>query len=447
MDWDQLISNTRLGCEGKSDDGQRNSYYRDFDRIIFSKEFRMLQTKTQVVPFPETDATHTRLTHSLETASVGRSLGINVGIALNEIGCSVNADEFGAIVSAACLCHDIGNPPLGHSGENAIAQYFKDEKGHSILNQYVDEDHRYDFEHFEGNAMGFHLLTNSDQSKTSVTGGFGLTYATLGAFVKYPNRQAIYEKGTTPKHFKKSGLFRCDLELFDKIASALGIVKLGVNTWCRHPLAFLTEASDDICYAIIDLEDGYRNGLVAFKKIKELLIAVIHEDPQSKWDGLAGISDETEQIGYLRAKAINALINLCVKAFVDNRNEILDGSFKSSLIDAIPQKANEAYKAIKKVEEEHIYTHKNILLTEAAGFVVLPGLLDLFINSAFTKNSRSQKIRDCILKGMIVDDTSLNQEERNYKTIMNIVEYVALMTDNYAVKLYRELNGIQLPNY
>jgi dGTPase len=208
----------------------------------------------------------------------------------------------------------------------------------------------------------------------------------------------------------------------------------------------LTEASDDICYAIVDLEDGYRNGLISFKEIKELFENVISEDSRTTYS-LDKIKDETEQIGYLRAKAINALINMCTEAFVTKHDEILSGTFQETLIDVIPPNAREAYQEIKIVEKKQIYTHKNILLTEAAGFVVLPGLLDLFVRSAFDDNDRSRKIRDCILKDMVVDDPGLECEQRNYNTLMNIIEFVSLMTDNYAVKLYRELNGIQLPNY
>ncbi len=446
MKWQELINNTRLGCENTNTDINRNSYYRDFDRIIFSKEFRMLQTKTQVVPFPETDATHTRLTHSLETASVGRSLGINVGNLLELSKEGISSDDIGAIVSAACLCHDIGNPPLGHSGEKAIAQYFKDEKGSKILDKYVTQNQRFDFENFEGNAIGFNLLTNSNPFKTDVTGGFGLTYSTLGAFVKYPNRKATYDKSKSPKHLKKSGLLKNDVKTYKRIAEKLKIKEFSDDSWARHPLAYLTEASDDICYAIIDLEDGYRNGLIAFDEAEALLSNIIKQDDSTNCD-YSKIKDKSEIMGYLRAKAVNALINMCVESFINNEKSILDGTFKDTLIDVIPTEATNAYKNLVETEQKKIYKHKNILLTEAAGFVVLPELLDIFISAAFSDNDRSAKIRDCILKELIVKDTNLEYEENNYQTILNIVKYVALMTDNYAVKLYRELKGIQLPNY
>lgn len=193
MQWNTLIQNVRLGCEKSKQTDNRNSYYRDFDRIVFSKEFRLLQAKTQVVPFPEQDATHTRLTHSIETASVGRSLGIKIAEKLSIEG--IAPEDLGAIVAAACLCHDIGNPPLGHSGEDAISQYFRDDKGSKMLDKYVTKDQRFDFEHFEGNAMGFHLLTHHNIQKTTVPGGLGLTYATLAAFMKYPNRMTEKKEG------------------------------------------------------------------------------------------------------------------------------------------------------------------------------------------------------------------------------------------------------------
>ncbi|MHB1154413.1 MAG: dGTP triphosphohydrolase [Eubacteriales bacterium] len=446
MDWKKLINNTRLGCEGIATDGDRNSYYRDIDRIIFSKEFRMLQAKTQVVPFPEFDATHTRLTHSLETSSVGRSLGIKIANALSLEKLEIVPDYIGAIVSAACLCHDIGNPPLGHSGEDAISQFFLDEKGSKILNNLITKDQRYDFENFEGNAIGFHLLTNSDSKKTNANGGFGLTYSTLGAFTKYPNRRT----DDTIKKFaflKKPGLLKCDINTFSKIANKMGLTEYDSNTWYRHPLAYLTEAADDICYTIVDLEDGYRNGTITFDEAIVKLTNITQFDEKTVFVSLENINDPSEKIGYMRAKAINALINMCVDVFVNNELKILNGGFENTLIKSLPFGAKEAFEELSKIEFEKVYKHKNILLTEAAGFVVLPGLLDIFVSAAFNDCDRSKKIKDCILNNMICKDKNLEYEEQNYLTLINIVQFVSLMTDNYAIKLYRELTGIQLPNY
>lgn len=449
MDWKQLICSERLGCEGTDYHDNRNSYYRDFDRIVFSKEFRLLQSKTQVVPFPEKDATHTRLTHSIETASVGRSLGTIAAERLNLKENGITPEDVGAIVAAACLCHDIGNPPLGHSGEDAISQFFLDEKGQRLLDRYVTQDYRYDFEHFEGNAMGFHILTHSNKEKTTVEGGLGLTYSTLAAFSKYPNRFTEQKEGEKyPAYCKKAGLLRCDIEQYQRIATRLGIDGVsGKNyTWVRHPLAYLTEAADDICYAVVDLEDGYRNGSVTFEEARDHLLAIIEADGDTHFDD-SRIIDNSEKIGYYRAKAINALINLCVKIFTNNIQLILEGSFESTLIKSLPENARAAYKSLIDISVNKVYSHPDILLTEAAGFVVLPGLLDILTRAAFEEGMRSEKVRKTLLKGRICNDTNLTFEQRNYYTILNIVKYIAFMTDSYAVKLYRELTGIQLPNY
>lgn len=450
MDWTKLINVTRLGCEESNKGDNRNSYHRDFDRIIFSREFRLLQAKTQVVPFPEHDAIHTRLTHSLETASVGRSLGTLTAtrLELNK-NYSIMEDDVGAIVSAACLCHDIGNPPLGHSGEDAISQYFRDEKGSRLIRENLTREQCFDFEHFEGNAIGFHLLTYSDQTKTNAKGGLGLTYSTLAAFVKYPNRLIERKKDTKESvSNKKPGLLYCDVDTFSDIANRLGLDCVEEGLWCRHPLAYLTEAADDICFAVVDLEDGYRNGDVTYKETKELFEHIIERDENTrKYLRTANIIDKDEQIGYLRAKAINALIYLCVGAFVENVKEILQGEFSLSLVDALPEEAQTAYKSLLTTAREKVYKRRDILLTEAAGFVVLPGLLNILVSAAFEDSKRSAKIRDCVLKDMICEDPNRSFEDRNYQTLLNIVQFVALMTDNYAVKLYRELTGIQLPNY
>ena len=224
------------------------------------------------------------------------------------------------------------------------------------------------------------------------------------------------------------------------------IPQIGDNHWCRHPLAYLTEAADDICYAIVDLEDGYRNNCISYERTRKLLLDLIENDPETKLNSKT-IKENDEIIGYLRAKAINAMINMSVEVFCDKIDDIMEGKFNSTLIKSLPTTAYDAYETIKKDEAEHVYKEKNVLLTEAAGFVVLPGLLDILITAAFERGSRSDKIKECLIKEMICDDPKLDEEDKNYRTILNIVKFVALMTDNYAVKLYRELTGIQLPNY
>lgn len=318
-----------------------------------------------------------------------------------------------------------------------------------MIRENLTKDQCYDFQHFEGNAIGFNLLTSSNPDKTTVQGGLSLTYSTLAAFVKYPNRRIKkYDKEQDPAFIKKPGLLRHDVDTFKQIAAQLQLPQIEDNVWARHPLAYLTEASDDICYAVIDLEDGYRNESLTYNEARELLLAIIEGDPATK-DSLrdTNIKDNSERIGYYRSKAINSLINQCVDAFAEHNQEIMAGTFKSTLIQSMSDSSCSAYKALINTAVEKVYKRRDILLTEAAGFVVLPGLLDIFVSAVFENNNRSSKIRDCILKDLICSNESLSHEDRSYQTLLNIVKYVALMTDSYAVKLYRELNGIELPNY
>lgn len=324
-----------------------------------------MQGKTQVFPFPETDMIHTRLTHSLETSSIGRSLGTIVG---NKLVKEEEANNIGSLVSAACLAHDIGNPPLGHSGENAISEFFADKIGQEVLNG-LSSEQKEDFIKFDGNAMGFYLLTHKNPKITEVEGGLGLTYPTLAAFTKYP-RPAFFERNELLASEKKPGLFSCNLHTYEQIARELNIPqKTKGNCWYRHPLAFLTEAADDICYRIVDLEDGYKHKLVSFDEAKILLTDIINACPdEGNWDNFKRIIEEHNKIGYLRAKAVNSLIYQAAKVFTDNEKDILNGTFDKSLISKVTSK--ETMEEIRKISKEKIYSYNSIIQTETAGFEV-----------------------------------------------------------------------------
>ena len=443
MEWSQLLKSNRLGCP--KEDHQdinpcRSESERDFDRIVFSSAFRRLSGKTQVFPFPNTDLIHTRMTHSLETASVGRSLGAMVQerIDLKDVPFNVN---LGSIVAAACLAHDIGNPPFGHSGEKAIASFFKNEHGPGpeILKE-LSKSQIADFQEFEGNAMGFHVLTYSNPKKENAKGGLRLTHPTLAAFVKYPRPSKIEDKSEGISE-DKPGIFQSDLKSFSEIGQELGLVEKNAR-WFRHPLAFLTEAADDICYTIMDFEDGYKNGLVSYKDVSEKLKEICSFTENEKClNNLSKIKDEREQIGFLRSKAINSLINQVADVFYDNDKNIRETKFDESLIKNI--RAKDIVNEIKKISEEKIYTYKTVIQVEAAGYKVLPGLLEVFLNAIKEKNKNGN---DKILQ-LIPDEFIFDYDINTYNAIMSITMYVSGMTDHYAVDVYRNLQGIELPNY
>jgi dGTPase len=443
MEWGKLLKPYRLGCpkEECRHNPNRSEFQKDFDRIIFSPAFRRLNGKTQVFPFPETDIIHTRLTHSLEAASVGRSLGTIVGNEINNRDKEVLGFELGSVVCVACLAHDIGNPPLGHSGETAISEFFNSNKGQRIIKD-LSSAEKADFERFEGNAMGFHILSYSNPNKTSVTGGHRLTYPTLAAFTKYP-RPVLIENKKDGVSEKKPGLFQLDKECFAEIAHELEVnEKEEGGRWYRHPLAFLTEAADDICYGIMDLEDGYKHGMITYAIASELFKEIC-DAPSGKTDisNIRNIKDEREKVGYLRAKAINSLIHQMATVFLDNESVILQAKFDQQLCKII--ESNEVMERIINISVSQIYSHRPVIQVEAAGFQVLPGLLDVFLTALKDiKKESSKKILQ-----LIPAEYKFDYEKEPYEAIMSITAYIAGMTDTFAVNTYRTLQGIQLPNY
>lgn len=441
MEWNQLLTSYRLGYSKIDHNPDRTEFQKDFDRIIFSSNFRRLNGKTQVFPFPETDIIHTRLTHSLEAASVGRSLGTIVGNKLNQKNNSLQGWQLGAVCSVACLAHDIGNPPFGHSGEDAIAEYFTGSRGQEIIDNLSDAE-KEDFQNFEGNAMGFHMLTDSNEKKTKQTGGYGLTYPTLAAFTKYP-RPSIIKNNKKLASEKKPGLFQCDLENYRKVAEGLGIpYKEEGDRWHRYPLAFLTEAADDICYTIMDLEDGFKHGLVSYEQTYDWLSSICQaESGKTSTNSLSIVKDKRETISYLRAKAINSLVNQIAETFLENEDKILNGELDIALTDLI--ESSYLLDKIIKLSFDKIYSHKPVIQIEAAGFKVLPGLLDTFLYALRDKDKASSEM---VLK-LIPYEFKFDFDKDPYKAIMSITSYVAGMTDTYAVDTYRNLRGIELPNY
>jgi dGTPase len=450
MDWKQLLSNLRLGKEDYYSGPStkfRTVFQQDFDRILFSSAFRRLQNKTQVFPFPKSDYVRNRLTHSLETSSVGRSLGNLVGSFVlekhQELAEDFSFSDFGSIVSSACLAHDLGNPPFGHSGEDAISSYFNSEESQKYLRNLTDIQ-RADLQNFEGNAAGFRIIANTPVAKSELKGGLGLTYPTYASFIKYP-------KGSLPKianseyaSLKKFSYFDSEKEIFGKISSELGMgSKLVNNTEFhnRYPLAFLVEAADDICYTLIDYEDGFHEGLLSFNEVEDVFISIVLDEWNQLKTQYNKILDKTSKINYLRSKAINTLITQVTEVFKANEPLILNGKFDKSLLDLIP--VSKIVNYIKKDSFDRIYSCDAVLKIEVSGYKALPQLLAIFIDSVFNeKSSNNKRILKLIPDIYLARDRKLF--ESDYEKLLNISMYIASMTDKHAVELYKQLNGISL---
>jgi len=444
MHWEQLLSLKRQGDKGKrlrkEQDDTRLGFEVDYDRIIFSAPFRSLQDKTQVIPLSKTDFVHTRLTHSLEVSVVGRSIGRLVGKKiiekyphLKEIH-GYQPNDFGAIVAAASLAHDIGNPPFGHSGEKAIGEYFKIGNGKEFKDQ-VSEKEWQDLIDFEGNANGFSLLT---ATRPGIEGGLRLSYATLGAFMKYP-KESLPKKPTKNIADKKYGFFQTDREFFEDVAKELGMIpnKTGSDIgFERHPLAYLVEAADDICYTIIDFEDGINLGLVAEDFALEYLIKLVKDSIDTpKFNAL---TTKEDRISYLRALAIGSLINDAVKVFVENEELILQGKFPYALTEK--SKYTAQMNDIISLSVKNIYQSREVIEKEVVGYQIIQTLLDKFITAFNNKFHGEASNYDNLLLKML-PEKFLNEKESLYHRLLHICHYVSLLTDGNALELFNTING------
>jgi dGTPase len=444
MNWEQLLSLKRQGDTSKrlriEQDDTRLGFEVDYDRIIFSAAFRSLQDKTQVIPLSKTDFVHTRLTHSLEVSVVGRSIGRLVGKKiiekyphLKEIH-GFHLNDFGAIVAAASLAHDIGNPPFGHSGEKAIGEYFSIGKGQRYKDQLTDKEWQ-DLIDFEGNANGFSVLT---ANRPGIEGGLRISYATLGAFMKYP-KESLPKKPTAAIADKKYGFFQSDKAFFQEVASELGMItnKTGNDIgYERHPLAYLVEAADDICYTIIDFEDGINLGLVSEDFALEYLIKLVKDSIDSaKYKTL---TTKEDRISYLRALAIGSLINDAVRVFVENEEAILAGKFPYALTDKSKYKAQ--MDDIIKLSVKNIYQSREVIEKELVGYQIIQTLLDKFITAFNNKFEGKASNYDSLILKML-PEKFIEDKDDLYKRLLHICHYVSLLTDGNALKLYETING------
>ena len=443
MEWKQLISNKRFGQEHKHAErhDDRSEFKRDYDRLIFSSAFRRLQNKTQVFPLPGSIFVHNRLTHSLEVASVGMSIGNDISRRVIRKRPELKdtlVEEIGTIVSAACLAHDLGNPPFGHSGEKAIQTFFSEGPGQKIKSM-VSSEFWDDITHFEGNANAFRILTHRFKGRRQ--GGFVMTYSMLASIVKYPFASCL------AGNHGKFGFFASEAKSYRKIADELGIFCKSAPgeplKYARHPLVYMVEAADDICYEIMDIEDSHKLKILSFAETEHLLLSFFDEDIQQKIRQRIideELSDENEKVVYMRASVIGKLENECVAAFLAHEEEILAGTFEGSLIDHISERQKKAYKECEKISYSKIYQSKPVLDIELSGYQIMATLMEVFVEAAVNPSRfYSKQLLRRVSSQYDIENENL--EER----IMAVIDYISGMTDIYALDIYQKINGISLP--
>jgi len=447
MNWNNLLSPMRLGQETRTTNNQeyeRTQFQRDYDRIIFSSPFRRLQNKTQVFPLPGSIFVHNRLTHSLEVSSVGRSLGSilsNQLKGMEEYRENLYIGEIGNIIGAACLAHDLGNPAFGHSGEKAISQYFLEHE--ETYTPLITPQQWADITHFEGNANSLRILTHDYYGRPESQ--FALTYSTVAALIKYPcsslaggDKKKIYKK--------KYGFFESEETTFLKIASQLDMLKMEDQplAYYRHPLTFLVEAADDICYNIIDIEDAHRLKILSLNEVYELLLPLLGDDRDKTMSRMEKLLDNNDKISLLRAKAINVLVSKCARAFWDNHEAIISGALFCDLKSCLDEPTLKQMKHIENESVSKIYNYKSVIEKEIAGYQIIAGLLEEFI-PAILGTGRSKHYNDKLIKLIPIQFTPASDDP--YSKIMSVLDYISGMTDLYAVELFRKIKGIAFPEF
>ena len=455
MNWNNCFSGERFGIRSETMN-ERTEFERDWDRIIFSSAFRRLQNKTQVFPLPDEVFVHNRLTHSLEVASVGRSLGEIIGkfiSELPEVRTNVASTEFYKyhlknVVSCACLAHDLGNPAFGHSGEEAISKYFIDRNEDVDFKKLFSAEEWADLIAFEGNSNAFRLLTN--QFNGRLKGGFRLTYSTLGSILKYPCNASATQGKQGNKNRSKYGFFQADKAAFIEVAEKLQMIRETDGEhiiYKRHPFVYLVEAADDICYSIIDFEDAHRLGIFKTDDVVASFMKIIllkpGEDEMKVRKTLDSVGDVNEKIADLRAKSISYLTMKCAETFQQHSAAILDGSFEGDLIGNDPE-TKYVMDEITKLSVKHIYNYPSVVKIELAGFRIMGGLLEDFVSAALTGKEKRNSMQKNLL-GLLPSQFLFDESDSPYKKVMCMIDYASGMTDIYALKLYRNLRGIEVP--
>ncbi len=438
MNWERLICDTRLGLEHYKDSkgGVRSDFERDYDRLIFSSPFRRLQNKTQVFPLPGSIFVHNRLTHSLEVSCVGRSLAREIAMRLHErhqheAWCNKLWD-MGEIVAAACLAHDLGNPPFGHSGEKTIGEFFSNGNG-KVFQERLTPQQWDDLTHFEGNANSLRTLVH--QFKGRRPGGFAMTYSTLASIVKYPYSSShAGKKG-------KFGFFTTEKDIFEKIAAELGMIRLEEERYCRHPLVYMVEAADDICYQVMDIEDGHKLKLLTTEQTIDLLTGFFNEERKAHMrDVMEKVTDPNEKIVYLRSCVVGLLVQECATTFVEHEDEIMEGCFDGSLIDNISPLPKKGYEHCSEVAFKKLYRAGYVVDVDLAGIRIINLLLDKLTQAVLHPESyHSQLLLNKFPQQYDVHATTL------FEKLQGVLDHISAMTDVYALNLYRQLDGISLP--
>ncbi len=442
MQWPSLFSTSRIGQTAQPEPSVRSEYQRDGDRIQFSAAFRRLQDKTQVFPLEKNDYVRTRLTHSLEVACVGRSLGSSVGAALLEkhgdlADTGLHRGDVGDIVAAACLAHDLGNPPFGHAGEQAMRDFFRADTGKKILAKLgLEATEIADLRHIEGNAQGFRICNRLESPDNK--GGLRLTATTLASAAKYPTTAAA--RANTP--YKKNGVYGDDLGDYSEVFDTLGLRALTEHAWQRHPLSFLMEAADDICYLIVDIEDAYQVGQVSFDEARELFFTLADDLVDTAC--LKRMQSRSDQLAYLRAKAIGRLVQETTDVFQTNEGALLDGTYTNALLAEIP--SAQAMKALRHYAEKHVYLSRPVLEVQVAGHRVLNGLMGIFSTAVMTTELQGKRAgRHARMLIELMPSRYRRHNTSPYQQLLAVCDYISGMTDSYAVSLYKKLTGISLP--
>lgn len=446
MSWDKLLNNTRLGGRPPKSEIGRSPFHSDHDKVIFSGAFRRLARKTQVHPLATNDHVHNRLTHSLEVACVGRTLGVRVGQELlNErlIEDKHSASDIGDIVQTACLAHDIGNPPFGHTGEEAIRHWFSNDVGANMI-EHLPFNEATDLRRFEGNAQGFRVLTTSEYHPYD--GGMRLTYASLGSFIKYPWMAGDAMNQQRPIK-NKYGVYCSELALFDEVADATGLLKLGDGWRCRHPLANLMEVSDDFCYAILDLEDGVEMGILEWDKVFEILCLVLDDHQKNQLVKEIQGMKVGRRLSMVRGKVISAFVDAGTAAFMSNHNEIMSGQ-ALGIFELCSKNVRDCVNAAKALARDEIFQHPRKVELEIGAYSTISTLLNVSCSAALIY-ARNGGVADSKTKRVVdllgLDLAALNASvgvSKDYAAIMQVLDYVSGMTDNYAMHLARQFNGM-----
>jgi len=453
MNWNQLLCAERLGQRAAKHEEGRSPFHSDHDKIIFSGAFRRLARKTQVHPMATNDHIHNRMTHSLEVACVGRTLGIRVGEALKDNGDLPEQflpTDIGDIVQATCLAHDIGNPPFGHTGEDAIRNWFQKE-GAEFL-EVLTPSQQDDIRAFEGNAQGLRVLTTSEYHQYHE--GMRLTYATLASSIKYPWCSSATVLNQRPKN-NKYGVFQAELPYFHEIAKKTGLVLRGEDWYCRHPLVYLMEAADDFCYGIIDLEDGLEMGILQWSEIYELLRPVIEDSPQhDALERMLKKVNDGRKPALVRGKVIDAFINAGTQAFIAHQQDFLNGKVDGDLISLCDPKVKTAVQAAKDLAKQKIFNHSRRVELEIGAYSIIGTLLDTICSAVYASlgDPRQMTYKDNRVMALMGDNNfhpnvSKRAENYQYLALMAVIDFISGMTDNYATNLAKQFNGMGESRY